>query len=153
MHNPIDRITHTTAFVTPVVENWLEREIAQWVHSMKDRSDDPLHHERMLLPQSLVKWCPTYGKGSLYHHYMGYSFWLAARVLLYALSHEQDSTYHGLSYTALAGMRNSSMGPPWGIDLMTHHTISERYITELHLALWCIYSHTHAVCTLDWNIN
>ena len=25
-------ITHTTAFVTPVVEQWLEREIAQWVH-------------------------------------------------------------------------------------------------------------------------
>ena len=23
-----DRITHTTAFVTPVVEHWLEREIA-----------------------------------------------------------------------------------------------------------------------------
>ena len=30
MHHPIDRITHTTAFVTPVVEHWLEREIAQW---------------------------------------------------------------------------------------------------------------------------
>ena len=41
MHHPIDRITHTTAFVTPVVEHWLEREIAQWVHPMKDRSDDP----------------------------------------------------------------------------------------------------------------
>ena len=27
-----DRITHTTAFVTPVVEYWLEREIFQWVH-------------------------------------------------------------------------------------------------------------------------
>ena len=25
-------IPHTTAFVTPVVEHWLEREIAQWVH-------------------------------------------------------------------------------------------------------------------------
>ena len=33
------RITHTTACVTPVVEHWLEREIAQWVHPMKDRSD------------------------------------------------------------------------------------------------------------------
>ena len=28
----IYRITHITAFVTPVVEHWLEREIAQWVH-------------------------------------------------------------------------------------------------------------------------
>ena len=26
------------AFVTPVVEHWLEREISQWVHTMKDRS-------------------------------------------------------------------------------------------------------------------
>ena len=28
MHHPIDMIAHTTAFVTPVVEHWLEREIA-----------------------------------------------------------------------------------------------------------------------------
>ena len=48
MHHPTDRITHTTAFVTPVVEHWLEREITQWVHPMKDRSDDPSHHERTL---------------------------------------------------------------------------------------------------------
>ena len=27
-----DRIAHTTAFVTPVVEHWLGREIAQWVY-------------------------------------------------------------------------------------------------------------------------
>ena len=46
------RIVHTTAFVTPVVEHWLEQEIAQWVHPMKDRSDDPSHHERTLLPRS-----------------------------------------------------------------------------------------------------
>ena len=25
MHHPIDRVIHTTAFVTPVVEHWLER--------------------------------------------------------------------------------------------------------------------------------
>ena len=34
MHDPTDRIAHTTAFITPVVEHWLEREIAQWVHPM-----------------------------------------------------------------------------------------------------------------------
>ena len=44
----------TIAFVTPVVEHWLEREIAQWVHPMKDRSDDPSHHERTLLLRSYV---------------------------------------------------------------------------------------------------
>ena len=31
MHHPTDRITHTTALVTPVVEHWLEREIAKSV--------------------------------------------------------------------------------------------------------------------------
>ena len=36
MRQPKDRIIHNTAFVTPVVEHWLEREIAQWVHPMKD---------------------------------------------------------------------------------------------------------------------
>ena len=47
--------------------------------------------------------------------HIGYSYRLAARVLLCAPSHRQDSTYHGLCYTscgALAGTRNSSMGPP-----------------------------------------
>ena len=38
-----DRIIHTTAFVTPVVEHWLEREILNG-STMKDRSDDPSHH-------------------------------------------------------------------------------------------------------------
>ena len=61
--------------------------------------------------------------------HMGYSFRLAARVRLYASSHRQDSTYHGLCYTsrgALAGTRNSSMGPLWRIDPTTHRTMSER---------------------------
>ena len=47
--------------------------------------------------------------------HIGYSFRLAARVLLYASSHRQDNTYHSLCYTsrgALAGTRNSSMGSP-----------------------------------------
>ena len=45
----------------------------------------------------------------------GNSFRLTARVLLYALSHRQDNTYHSHCYTsrgALPGKRNSSMGPP-----------------------------------------
>ena len=46
--------------------------------------------------------------------HIGYSFQLTARVLLYAPSQRQDSTYHSLCYTshgALAVTRNSSMGP------------------------------------------
>ena len=70
--------------------------------------------------------------------HIGYSFRLPARVLLYASPHRQENTYYGLCYTscgALAGTRNSSMGPPhersirrpiapWGNTLTT----------ELHLA-------------------
>ena len=47
--------------------------------------------------------------------HIGYSYRLTARVLLYAPSHRQDTTYHSLCYTSrgtLAGTRNSSMGPP-----------------------------------------
>ena len=46
--------------------------------------------------------------------HIGYSYRLTARVILYAPFHRQDNTYHGICYTsraALAGTRNSSMGP------------------------------------------
>ena len=65
--------------------------------------------------------------------HIGYSYQLTARVLLYAPSHRQDSTYHGLCYTsrgALAVRRNSTMGPP-------HEGLNRRpnaLTTELHLA-------------------
>ena len=42
--------------------------------------------------------------------HIGYSYRLTARVLLYAPSHRQDNTYHGLCYTsrgALAGTRKA----------------------------------------------
>ena len=61
--------------------------------------------------------------------HIGYSFRSAARVVLYASSHRQNNTYHGLCYTsrgALAGTRNSSMGSSWRIDPTTHRTVSER---------------------------
>ena len=139
-------LLYTTPFVTPVVEHWLEREIAQWVHPMKDRSDDPSHHERTLYlwatSRSLWQereremfYLTTHSTHFIYGYmasdiwlrtilivrketrcrHIGYFYRLAARVLLYAPSHRQDNTYHGLWYTsrgALAGTRNSSMGPP-----------------------------------------
>ena len=66
MHHPTDRIAHTTAFVTLVVEHWLEGEIAQWVHPMKDRSNDPLHHELHLDPENMDK-----SGAELYRHVNG----------------------------------------------------------------------------------
>ena len=69
---------------------------------------------------------------------LGYSFWLVARVLLYAPSNRQGSTYHGIcciSHESLAGTRNSSMSLPCGIDPTTHCTMGRCSTIELHLAL------------------
>ena len=66
IHHPTDRIAHTTAFVTPVVDHWLEREISQWVYPMKDRSHDPSHHERTLLPRSYIS-LPIVKEDNLYY--------------------------------------------------------------------------------------
>ena len=69
--------------------------------------------------------------------HIGYSFRLATRVLLYAPSHRQDSTYHNLCCTsrkALAGTRNSSVGPSRGIDPTTHRTMSD---CSYHGAISC----------------
>ena len=70
--------------------------------------------------------------------HIGYSFRLTARVILYAPSHRQDSTYHGLCYTsrgALAGTRNSSMGPPHeGSIRRPIAPWANALTTELHLA-------------------
>ena len=66
--------------------------------------------------------------------HIGYSFRLTARALLYAPSHRQDSTYHGLCYTsrgALAGTRNSSMGP---------HTYMNAC---MHLCMYVCIGHIH----------
>ena len=66
---------------------------------------------------------------------------LAAGVLLYAPCHRQDNTYHSLCYTsrgALAGTKNSSMGPPWRINPTTHHTMSKRsyHRATSHSLIW-----------------
>ena len=56
--------------------------------------------------------------------HIGYSYRLAARVLLYAQSNRQDNTYHGLCYTsrgALAGTRNSSVGGIHKFKPKEHH--------------------------------
>ena len=67
-------------------------------------------------------------RGKSFRH-MGYSFWLAARVLLYASSHRQENIYHGLCYTsrgAQVGTIFSSMVRSRRIDPTTHRTMSER---------------------------
>ena len=65
-------------------------------------------------------------------------FPINSKVILYAPSHRQDSTYHGLCYTsrgALAGTRNSSMGPPHEVSIRRPIAPwANALTTELHLA-------------------
>ena len=70
-------------------------------------------------------------------HYMGYSFWLAARNFymhhpIERIAHTSYLCY--ISRGALAGIRNSSMCPLSEIDPMTHHTMSGCSTIELLLA-------------------
>ena len=61
-----------------------------------------------------------------FYHFFGYSFPVSIKGS-FICTHREDSTYHGLGNTncgALAGTRNNSMGPPRGIDLTTHLTMT-----------------------------
>ena len=74
--------------------------------------------------------------------HMGYSFRLASRVLLYAPSLRQDSTYHSLCYTsrgALFGTRNSSTMRNWSDDPSHHErTLLPRSYILLPFNTWLI---------------
>ena len=65
--------------------------------------------------------------------HMGNSFRLTARVLLYAPSHRQDSTYHGLCYTSCGALAEFD---PWSYFTYSHtHTH-----THMHA---CAHRRTH----------
>ena len=68
-------------------------------------------------------------------HHIGYSFRLTARVLLYAPSHRQNSTYHGLCYTSCGALAN-----PKGKK------------TSL-VSLLCFCFHPHPTDSTRWKIN
>ena len=123
MHHPTDRIEHT-----PVVEHWLEREILPL--GVGCRTISVVAHFRLSHGREReMFYLKTHSTHFIYGYmasdiwlriilimrketrcrHIGYSYRLTARVLLYAPSHRQDSTYHGLCYTsrgALAGTRN-----------------------------------------------
>ena len=98
-------------------------------------------------------------KGNRCHH-IGYSYRLTSRVLLYAPSHRQDNTYHGLCYTsrgalACRGVRCSSvvrtfahgaMGhridPSWGgpieLFLVAASAVTKAVVCVILSVGWCI---------------
>ena len=82
---------------------------------MKREREREREREMFYLTTHSTHFIYSYMASDIWLRTIGYSYQLTARVLLYAPSHRQDNTYHSLCYTsrgALAGMRNSSMGPP-----------------------------------------
>ena len=75
MHHPIDRIVHTTAFVTPVMEHWLEREISKWKTKMKISLCYDHEKQDKVIYNILIK-------SSLYNYIIGYSGSAQSRTLL-----------------------------------------------------------------------
>ena len=60
------------------------------------------------------------------HHFLGYSDWQEG---IFYMHHSTDKIVYtesicNTSSGALAGTKSSSIVPPRGIDLMTHHTLS-----------------------------
>ena len=129
------------AFVTSVVEHWLEWEMRECSYHRSTcekcvmhatniiwyRNEDMREREMFYLMTHPTHFIYGYNASDIWLRtilivrketrccHIGYSYRLTARVILYAPSHRQDNTYHGLCYTsrgALAGTRNSSMGPP-----------------------------------------
>ena len=118
---------HTTTFVTPVVEHWLEWEIAQWVHPMKYWSDDPSHHERTLLPQSYI------------------SLWLEWEIAQWVHSMKDRSDDPSHHVWMLLPRSYISLWLEWEIAQWVHHegpilrpiaTWANALTAELHLAPW-----------------
>ena len=119
----------------------------------------------------MVKYHSDSERGNPLPH-KGYSFRLIARVLLYAPSHRQDSSYHSLWYTshgALAGMKNSSMVHPMKdrSDNPSHHErtlLPQNYISHqnqsdsernnmqppLHRLFILINSKVSFICTISY---
>ena len=109
IHRRTDRTVYTTTFVTSAVEHWLEREISYRIHhaGLTQRPivlEWMLYHwdgrkEVLYLTMHSTHYIYVYMASGIWYrttqivreetrcHHMGYSFRLAARVLLYAPSH------------------------------------------------------------------
>ena len=94
--------------------------------------------------------------------HISYSFRLTSMVLLYAPSYRQDCTYHNLCYTshgALAGTRNSSMGPPhegsirWPIAPWANSLTTELHLAPLKLEILLQIFGLDVVSVLAWWIS
>ena len=96
-----------------VIKYWLEREIAQWVHheGLIQRSIAP---RVGVVPQATFH---SQERKKENNHMWHYVSWFCISVC----------------NQVLVRKRNSSIGPPWGIDPMIHRTTSGCSTTEIHL--------------------
>ena len=150
MHHPTDRITHTTAFVAPVVEHWLEREIAQWVHPHEGSIRRPIAPWANALPLSYVPLPNCIAEREKIYGYMASDMWLRTILIV---RKETRCRHIGYSYrlTALAGTRNSSMGPPHEGSI--RRPIAPRANTlPLSYAPLLLHSNVCNLCTNEWMI-
>ena len=104
---------------------------------MKDRSDDPSHHERTILPAREEICC---------HRCMNYCFRLAARAILKALSHRQDSIYYVFTFFFFLD-QSWSTGWKEKIAQWVHHEGSIRRPIALNFIYRCT---QHIMFTFIW---
>ena len=142
------------AFVTPVEEHWLEQEIAQWVHPMKDRSNDPSHHQgRKYLfcnePRLMGRNSSTLSPG-LNSRLLAFvtpveEHWLEQEIAQWVHpmkdrsndpSHHQGRKYLFCNEPRLMGRNSSTLSPGLNSRLLAFVTPVEEHWLEQEIAQW-----------------
>ena len=143
MHHPTDRIIHTTACVTPVVEHWLEREIAH--RTMSERSYDGA------TPRSFNYHCISYIHTLYTYHVVSHIHcWIVLSYMMYlpCWSHTKGESHSLLNRFELH-------------DVLTMLKSYKRWVTfivESFWVTWCTYhveviqkvSHFHCWIVLSY---
>ena len=80
--------------------------------------------------------------------HIGYSYRLTARVLLYAPSHRQDNTYHGLCYTSRGALAGTSFSKGY---IMTTNE-AQTYTNKLNIYLYISDYNNHTDKTTYMNM-
>ena len=118
---------------------------------MRDRSDDPSHHEQTLDITYSYTSCGALA-GTRNNSSMDPPWEID---LTTHRQYEQmlDRTYHSLCYTGcgtLTQTRNSSMDPPWGIDLTTYHTMRRCWIEHTTAFVTLVVEHWLELEIAQW---
>ena len=93
---------HPTAFVTPVVEHWLEREIAQWVKKQQHTNDYCTNNNKSKsISLSCISISPRYGECTTN----------SPRILLFVpLLHTNTLKTHTINYCTYNKSKHTNLG-------------------------------------------